>query len=526
MSGVSNLVPEPTVYRFGVFRVDVCNRELQRKGTPIKIQEKPLQILESLIQKRGEVVTREELRQKLWPDGTFIEFDDGLNTGVKKLRAALGDVAENPTFIETVPKRGWRFIAPVFCESADEPARNGHPESAPLPQPSPETVPAAARQHRISWRAAVSVIAPALLLLAIATALVVRGKTPPAAPVSAEIHSLAVLPLKNLSKDPGEQYFADGMTEELITSLASLEGLRVISRTSVMQYRDSTKLLPQIAAELHVDAIVEGAILRSGDRVRVTAQLVQGATDHHLWAQSYERDQRDVLSLQNEVARDISHQIRLKLAVRTSPSEPHREIDPVAFQDFLQGRYYFSMRTRDSLLKSIDYFNRSLEKDPSYARSYAGLAHSYIVLPFLTNALDQDVAYPKARQAAEKALALDESVPEAHLAVAEVKLYQNWDFAGAEPEFEKTVELDPNYATGHQWYGEFLSLMSRHPEAIAQSQITLALDPLSAVAHLQAANTYQQARQYQKAVNEYREALRINPRWWSGLFYAAQRRNL
>ncbi len=324
-----------------------------------------------------------------------------------------------------------------------------------------------------------------------------------------------MLPLENLSADASQEFLADGITDEIITDLAKLAGPKVISRTSAMQYKGTHKTIPEIARDLNVGAIVEGSFERSGDRVRVRIQLIQASTDRHLWAEEYDRQLSDVLQLEADVAQDIARQIQTELTPQQQNTlARNRTLNPQAFQDYLQGRHYWALRTKESLAKAVEYFNRAIQEDPNDARSYAGLAHCYIVMPML-NASPQAEVYPKARDAAVKALALDDSLAEAHLSIAEVRFFLDWDFAGAEKEFRKTLELNPNYSSGPQWYGEFLSHMGRHEEAIQELQMALALDPLSAVIHHQAAGTFQEARQYETALQQYHEALKLSPDFFS-----------
>jgi len=278
-----------------------------------------------------------------------------------------------------------------------------------------------------------------------------------------------------------------------------------------MQYNGTHKSIPQIARELNVGAVVEGSFERSGDRIRIRVQLIQASTDRHLWADEYDRQLSDVLGLEADVAQDIARHIQTELTPHQSSTlARNRTLNPEAFQDYLQGRHYWALRTKDSLTKAVEYFNRAIQEDPNAARSYAGLAHCYIVLPMLTD-MSEGEGFDKAQEAANRALALDDSLPEAHLAIAEALLYHDWNFAGAEKEFRKTLELNPNYSTGHQWYGEFLSFMGRHEEAIRELQMAIALDPLSAVIHHQAGQAFQEARQYEAALEQYREALKLSP---------------
>jgi TolB-like protein/DNA-binding winged helix-turn-helix (wHTH) protein/Tfp pilus assembly protein PilF len=515
------------IVRFGVFEADLDNRLLTKSGFRIRLQDQPFQILALLLERQDLVVTREELKERLWPGNTFVEFDDGLNTAIKKLRAALGDSAENPRFVETVPRIGYRFVAPVSASKASIASTVEQVVAAPAGQESADSMISAVvvsdateqlefplndvvsgSRRRLALLASLALV---LVLLSIGFAIRARFKSAVSAAQPGSIQAIAVLPLLNVSADSSQEYFADGMTDEIITDLAKLAGPKVISRTSVMQYKGTRKTIPEIARELQVGAVLEGSVERSGDRMRVRMQLIEASTDQHLWAEAYDRQLSDVLVLEGELAQDIARQIQLRLTPQQQQNFAHnRTLNPQAFQDYLQGRHYWALRTDESLKKAVEYFNRAIQEDPNDARSYAGLAQCYIVLPILTN-FPQVEAFPKARDAAAKALALDDSLAEAHLAIAEVRLYQDWDFAGAEREFKKTLDLNPNYSTGHQWYGEFLSLMARHKEAIRELQAAAALDPLSAVVHLQYGNTLHQARQYDRALDQYHEALKIDP---------------
>jgi TolB-like protein/DNA-binding winged helix-turn-helix (wHTH) protein/tetratricopeptide (TPR) repeat protein len=495
--------PRPTErLRFGVFQLDPTTGELLRAGRQVRLQEQPFKILMLLLERPGELVSRDDLRRQLWPADTFVDFDDGVNAAVKKLRFALGDSSENPRFIETIPRRGYRFIAPV-APVVDTAPRQVVDESTSSPH---ARFPASGK--------ALAVGLALFVTAAIAAVTLINTEAPSerSSDLSA-IRSLVVLPLKNVSNDPAEQYFADGMTEELTTRIASLGGLRVISRTSSMQYKETRKSLPQIASELSVDAVVEGSVLRSDGRVRITARLVQANTDRQLWAESYDRDERDVLKLQNEVARDIAHNVSLSVRSASAERTPvARTVHPDAHQSYLRGRYRWHTRRWDELQSAIGDLERAISIEPEYALAYAGLADVYLVLPLL-GGVTQEEAYPKARAAAEKALALDPGLAEAHNSNAYVRLYLDWDFAGAERGFRKAIELNPSYATAHQWYAELLSFQGRREEAIAEMRIALDLDPLAAVMHHQAGQTYQQARQYDQAIQEYRNAIALDPQF-------------
>src|SRR6202162_3555293 len=367
--------------RFGVFQLDLREQQLLRKGIRLKLQGQPFSILLTLLSQPGKVVSKEELRRKLWPDGVFIDFDHSLGTAINKLREVLDDSADNPRFVETLPRRGYRFIAPVEmvgdndvaavvkeppAEGQEPTTRDAGPAVADPLDTSNKTAVPGSTPWPITWRR--SGLALFLVLAVILVwILYVRSR-----PVS--IRSLAVLPLENLSGDASQDYFSDGMTDELITELGQISQLRVISRTSAMTYKGVRRSLPQIAKELNVDAVVEGTVLRSGNQVRITAQLIQGAADKHLWAQSYEGDSRDTLALQKQVASSIAQAIRIEL----TPNEQAvlknaKQVNPDAYEDYLKGRYFWNKRTAEGFKKAIDYFNKAIDQDPTYAPAYAGL---------------------------------------------------------------------------------------------------------------------------------------------------------
>ena len=350
--------------RFAVFELDLESGELRKYGVKIKLQQKPFQILALLLERSGEVVTREELQRQLWPSDVFVDFESGLNNAVKKLRAALGDSAETPRFVETVARHGYRFLV--------------------TPQPSdrtPTLPPAPSRTSRISriWMAATLVALMALL----ATIWIAHQRALHPASIASEIHKIAVLPLENLSHDEQQEYFADGMTDAIIDQLARVRGLTVISRTSTMLYKKARKPLPQIARELGVDTVVEGTVLRSGNRVRVSAQLIDATTDRHLLSRTFERDLEDVLQLQQDVARAVAEQITSSLTAQDAERLSHpKAVDPAAYQAFMLGRFYWFKRTPDALRKGIGYFHEAIAREPNYALAYIGLADTYFGLEY------------------------------------------------------------------------------------------------------------------------------------------------
>jgi TolB-like protein/DNA-binding winged helix-turn-helix (wHTH) protein/Tfp pilus assembly protein PilF len=488
-------------YKFGVFVADPRSGELRKHGLRVKLQERPFQLLVALVESPGEIVTREELRQRLWPDGTFVDFDHNLSSAVNKLRSALNDSANHPHYIETVGRRGYRFIYPVSA-------------TALLANPEVLTVvEAPAQGGRRRGPMLLAGIASALLIaIAIGIWRNIRNSGTDAG--SGGIHSIAVLPLKNLSSDPEQEYFSEGLTEELITRLASLEGLRVISRTSVMQYKDSSKPLPVIGKELEVDAVVEGSVLRSGGRVRITAQLIEAAPDRHIWAESYERDERDIIALQNEVARDIAEKIQLNL----NPAEQQRLVASnavgsesyAAYDLYLKGRYFWNKRTEQGLQRAVEYFQQAIAANPGYARAYAGLADSYTMMSGY-NIVSPQESIPKARAAALQALQLDEGLAEAHTSLAVIAQNYDWDWKTAEKEYRRAIQLDPAYATAHHWYAECLAFQGRFDEAFAESERARQLDPLSLIIAADNGAILYFSRQYDRAIEKERTVLEIEP---------------
>src|SRR3984893_3693470 len=513
----------PGVLRFGAFEVDLREGELRKSGLRIRLQEQPFQVLVILLERPGKIVNREELRQRLWPSDTFVDFDHSLNSAVKKLREALGDQPDNPRFVETLHRRGYRFVAPVEgqpCASevqADLQGLKQDPEERKaIPTPQSQPVARAAwfkKRSALPWIATAAIF---VMVLAAFTANVggwrdrlVGGSGTGSNPD--HIQSLAVLPLANLSRDPGQDYFADGMTDALITDLAQIGSLRVISRTSVMHYKGTSKTVPEIGRELKVDVVVEGAAQTSGGRVRITAQLIRAADDRHLWAESYERDVRDVLALQDEVARTIANEIKVKL----TPQEQGlltsaRPVNPQAHELYLKGRYYWNKRTPEALNKSLEYFRQAIDKDPSYALGYAGMADAYAMLGSGEyGILPPKEAFPKAEAAAMKALELDSALAEPHATLGYSKDF-DWDWQGAEREFKQAIDLNPGYTTAHHWYAIHLTSLGRNTEAIAEIRKAQSLDPLSLIISADVAWVFYFARRYEQQGEQARKTLEMD----------------
>jgi TolB-like protein/DNA-binding winged helix-turn-helix (wHTH) protein/Tfp pilus assembly protein PilF len=471
------------------------------------VQQQPLKLLEILLERPGEVVTREELRSRIWPNESFGDFDQAVNVAIAKLRAALSDSADNPRYIETLPRRGYRFIANVAVVSrpADKPGLGpAAGSSATREEAAHEPVRAAAGPKDLPSQHAWKLLALAMVLLLsmfVGWMLLRRSGSPISISSSSPVRSLAVLPLENLSSN-SEDYFADGMTDELITDLAQISALRVISRTSIMPYKGVRKPLSQIARELNVDAVVEGTVMRSGKQVRITAQLIRAPADKHLWAQSYEGDVRDTLALQKSVARAIAEQIRIKLTPQEAAVlENVKHVSPEAYDNYLKGRYFWNKRTAEDSKKAIFYFSQAIENDPSYSLPHAGLADIY-----------QLSERPQlAREEVRKALNLDDQSAEAHNSLANLLYLFDRDWEGADREFNRALELDQNYAPAHHWYSMYLALEGRKPEALAEAEKAYELDPLSPVVGANLAKIFQETGQDDKAIDQAKKTLDLAP---------------
>jgi TolB-like protein/DNA-binding winged helix-turn-helix (wHTH) protein len=520
--------------RFGVFEADLRTGELTKHGKRLRLQEQPFQLLAILLEKPGELVTREELRSRLWPQ-TTVDFDHGVNKAIGKVRDALGDSAGNPRFIETVARRGYRFLADVAVVR--------HGQAWPVPDEVVSEGPArtAASRPVADGRAEVVAGDPARR----GDIGVLRGVDartaptwPPHAPArrffgfgmrlvlaravfwiksswrhtERPIRSLAVLPLENLSNDTSEDYFADGMTGELITQLGQIRSLRVISRTSVMTYKSGRKPLAEIARELRVDAVVEGSVLRSGNQVRINAQLIAVPADRHMWAQSYAGDLRDTLALQSSVASAIAGQIRAALGPREQAAlAKSKVVNPEAYDAYLKGRYFWNKRSGDGLKKAITHFTHAIEIDPSYAEAYSGLADSYALAgDWKYGVLPGQEAFAQAKAAAAHALALDDSLGEAHASLALALDLYGWDWKAAEAEYQRAIELMPGYAPAHQWYSWHLIMMGRNSDGISELRKAESLDPLSLIISADIADALCVARHYDEAVQQSKKTLEMD----------------
>ena len=500
--------------RFGVFEADPSSGVLTRSGRRVRLQEQPFQLLSALLERPGEIVTREELQGRLWPR-TVIDYDHGLNKAVSKIREALGDSAENPRFVETVARRGYRFLAevavvdqsPVGAIVARPPAN-----AASVQKDSPAAAAGSLRKPAI-WAALILPLAAACLIW-----------LHPWQPRMKPVHSLAVLPLVNMSDDPSQEFFADGMTDELITQLGRISTLRVISRTSAMTYRNARKPLATIARELNVDAVVEGSVLRDGERVRITAQLIRTSDDQNIWADSYEGEFRNTLLLQAKVAHAVADQVRATLKQgQQATAARARIVDPLAYENYLKGRYFLNKRTSGDLRTAIRYFRRAIETDRDYAEAYSGLADAYALAgDWEYDVLSTTEAFPKATAAASKALELDNTLGEAHTSLAFALDLYGWDWDVAEAEYEAAIRLNPGYATAHHWYAWHLMLMGKRSEAIAELRQAESLDPLSLIVGADIADALCIDHDVEAAIEQSRRTLELEPRFAVGHYELGQ----
>jgi TolB-like protein/DNA-binding winged helix-turn-helix (wHTH) protein/Tfp pilus assembly protein PilF len=504
--------PSPAL-RFGVFEVNVRAGELRKQGNRIRLQDQPFQVLTVLLQRPGDIVTREELRSQIWPEDTFVDFDNSLNTAINKLREALGDSADSPRFIETLPRRGYRFISPV----------NGIAEGR-LAKIMGQTSVGRFGAQKLRWIGAIVLFVALTMTLFALNVFRVRDRLLGLS-TGPQIQSLAVLPLTNLSGDPDQEYFSDGMTDALITDLAQMGSTRVISRTSIMRYKKTDKPLPEIARELNVDGIVEGTVQRSGGRVRITAQLIHGLSDRHLWANAYERDLRDVLALQDEVARAIVGEIRIKVAPQDQVAKATRHAaNPEAYDLYLRGLVYSRHEGVDSKRTSVDYFNRAIQLDPGWGEPYAQLARSY---DWIAGTGGHPEFYPKAKAAALDAICMDDSLAEAHTALAFSLFNYDWDWAGAAREYQRALQLNPNYSEAHHAYAELLMASGKNNEAVSEIERAEELDPLLPGLRVNVGMVYSCVGRHDAAIEQLRNTTRLNPDYdvgYSGLGIAYLRK--
>lgn len=493
--------------RTGLFEIDTGSGEVHKEGRRVSVQEQPFRVLAMLLERPGEIITREELQTRIWPADTFVGFDEGINTAIRKLRIAFDDSADNPRFIETLPRRGYRFVAPV------------HEAAPPPPQLSesvvvgaaPSVLPPAPLRSR---KGLVVALAMAVLLVALVSIAFLRRSHPPANATAQKRVMLAVLPFQNMSNDPGQEYFSDGLTEETITDLGQLspEHLGVVARTSAMAYKHTNKSISQIGRELGVDYILEGSVRREGGQARVSAQLIRVSDQTHLWAQNYQRQLHDLLQIENELGTAIARQVQGKLTPQQQVDlSKMRTVDPEAYDLYLKGRFYWNQRHPAAMKESVGYFQQAIAKDPDFALAYVGLADAYN-MGNLIGPYSAEESLPKAKVAATKALTLDFSLAEAHAALGMEMSHYEFDFPGAQKEFLQAIELNPNSAYAHLFYSScYLAPMGRTQEAIAETKKALELDPLSLPINNFMAITYMFAGDYEKSYQQFQHTIAMDP---------------
>ena len=511
-------IAEQSSIRFGEFELELRSGELRKDGSPVKLQPQPLKVLALLVANAGRLVTREEIQRAVWDGETFVDFEHGLNFCIKQIRAALGDNAQAPLYIETLPRRGYRFIAPV--EKSEQSKDANHSAGASSQIANLEAAPSikdakreAVSDHApdrpvINWRTLALVLIP---LLIIGAYFVWQRFATSTVPAKVKV-MLAVMPFENLSSDPEQDYFSDGMTEEMIAQLGSLQPARlgVIARTSAMTYKRGAKDIRQIAGELNVDYVLEGSVRREGDRVRITAQLIQTSDQTHLWSESYERSGQNVLAVQSEVARSIARALALELLPAEQAETSAGAISTEAHDAYLKGRYLWNKGRADHIEKSISQYERAIEIAPDYALAYAGLSDSYIMLGMYYR-LSPAEAYAKAKTAAARALELDDTIAEAHTSLGTIRFRFDWDWPEAEREFKRALELNPSYSRAHHDYAWFLVAMERFDEAIAEIKRAQELDPLSPLANSDVGWVYLRARRYDDAIKQIQRTLELEP---------------
>ncbi|MGA8407042.1 MAG: tetratricopeptide repeat protein [Candidatus Acidiferrales bacterium] len=511
-------------YQFGPFELRVQTRELYKHGVKLKLRPQAYQVLAVLLEHPGECVTRDELQKRVWPSNTFVDFENGLNTAIKQLRASLSDSASEPRYIETLTKLGYRVIVPVTYEAGAKEGRAAEiAEGAEGEKPAGEGAagaelqqPAAAGSATKWWKAAAAAVSVVAIVVLVAVL-----KWPRARPAAqAARHNgrtmLAVLPFDNLTGDETQDYFSDGLTEEMIAQLGKLDAQEfgVIARTSVMHYKHTSEKVDQIGSELGVQYVLEGSVRRDADNVRISSELIAVDGPRQLWAQEYDRELTNLLVVQAEIAREISDSIELTLgSAQRADAVRKVALTPAAYRAYdlyLKGLYFWNKRTPPGLEQASAYFQQAIDQDPSYAPAYAGLANSYSLMS--SYSLSPAATYmPKARAAAVQALELDDRLPEAHCALGLVLENYDWDWNTAEKEYRRAIELNPNYATAHQWYAELLMWRGRFDEALRESELARKLDPLSLIITTDQGALFYYSRQYDRAIEQLQGVLEMDP---------------
>jgi TolB-like protein/DNA-binding winged helix-turn-helix (wHTH) protein/Flp pilus assembly protein TadD len=494
--------------RFGPYTADLRSGELYKSGIRMKLRDQSFQVLAMLLEHSGQVVTREQLRQKLWPDETFVDFDHGLNAAVERLRRCLSDSATRPAFIETLPRRGYRFIGKVDSGDEEAPVESSKEEPVSAPRNGRRTV--------------ILILSAFAAMLLLSFLIVHERRSSVASRQVPHQIMLAVLPFQNLSGNPNEDYFSDGLTEEIITQLGALspDRLGVIARTTSMAYKHTAKSVQQIAGELGVDYILESSIRRDGDQMRISVQLIRTADQVHVWANSYDRQTSHSIALQEEVAKAVAEQIRIKLSPAYSGPTPSRPLDPLANEAYLRGRYFGNQFTVEGYGKAIAYFQQAIDRDPGFAEAYSGLADSYYFL-VVTDSMSPQTAETKALDAARQAVTLGEGLAESHNALGSVMI-GFFDWSQAEGEFKRAIELNPSYSTEHRLYAALLVTLGRHDEAWEQINQAMRSDPLSLPNNAEVVRTLYYARDYDRALEQAQKALQLNPEYYRIHFWMAR----
>ncbi len=514
-----------SVMRFGPYELNLDSGDLRKFGYRIKLQPKSFLVLRTLLQAPGEMVTREELKAQLWPENTFVEFESSLNVAVRRLREALNDEAQGPAYIETVPKHGYRFIGVLEPPIATTP-----PYLVPaLVRPADSSsaldlarIPPASVPTRTWWR----LLLPALAVLIIAVAIgrVWWKRSAAGAPIAS---SIAVLPFVDMSPEKNQQYFSDGLAEELLNHLAKTPGLRVAARTSSFQLRDKSADLNAIGKKLDVATILEGSVRKEGNRVRISAELVKAEDGFQLWSGTYDRDLNGVFAVQDDIARAITGELKLRLLNSGSGSVPQRGISAEAYNAYLQGRYFYERRTHDDLTRAYEYFQQAVKLDPSYARGWSALAWVLVTRGEGGEGSTFEQGYRDGRTAAERALQLDPGLAEAHAAIGRIKRGYEWDWAGADVAFQKALALEPQNSVVLLGASSLQASLGHFDEAIALNRRAVEIDPLSVMAHVALGMHAYYAGQQELAIDAYQKALAISPdgpeaHYLLGLVYLVQ----
>jgi TolB-like protein/DNA-binding winged helix-turn-helix (wHTH) protein/Flp pilus assembly protein TadD len=522
----SELMTEPakhgSLLRFASFEVNLESGVLRKQGFRIKLQEKPFQVLVTLLERPGDLITREELHRRLWNGNTFVDFDHNLNNAVTKLREALNDSSDRPRLIETIPRRGYRFIGSAYAvrgESnsklpATEPrdARRAFEAGSPLNASEVQSglskaigVSKPTHTSRV-WFAAAFIS----VLCLVSTGLLIRGLTPPRNYLATPQTTLVVLPFQNLTGDPSNEFLCDGMTEEMISRLGSLnpQRLGVIARTTSMYYKGLHVTAGEIGNKLNVDYVMESSLRQNAQRIRITIQLIDARSERHIWSQTYDRDMRDIMGMETEVA--IATAKEIQPALIPGDITVSSTTTPEVYENYLKGRYFWDQRTRDGLLKGVAFFEAAIDKDPRYAPAYAGLADSYLVLG--DGFIPAGEAYPKAMAAAQTAIAIDDTNSEAHASLGLLKMERDSDWDGAERELRRAIQLNPSNLEAHNWFAYLYIRTGHSAEAIPETELCVRLNPLSPFAHYHLGGIYTDSRQFALAHKEFEKALELNPR--------------